>query len=205
VGMGRGAQGGILIRDAETPRRWSAGALERWSAGALERMKKVELLVVDKTGTLTEGRPRVTAVRPEGLSEDELLRLAASLERASEHPLAAAVDAAAKEKGLTLDPVDEFDAPTGKGVIGRVGRRQVALGSARFLREIGVDVTAIESEADRLRADGTTAILAAMNGAGAGVLYPETRLLLSPMLAAAAMALSSVSANALQLRTARMS
>jgi len=155
VGVGRGAQAGVLIKNAE----------------ALERMEKVDLLVVDKTGTLTEGRPRVTAVRPAaGFEEGDLLRLAASLEQASEHPLAAAIVAAAKERGLALDPVEDFDSPTGKGVIGRIGGRTVVLGNARFLAETGADVVAIEAEADRLRGDGATAILAAVDGRPAGVL-----------------------------------
>jgi heavy metal translocating P-type ATPase len=155
VGVGRGAQAGVLIKNAE----------------ALERMEKVDVLVVDKTGTLTEGKPRVTALRSlPGFSEDELLRLAASLEQASEHPLAAAIVAAARERGLALDPVEDFDSPTGKGVVGRIGGRTVVLGNARYLSETGVDVTAIEAEADRLRFDGATAILAAVDGQPAGVL-----------------------------------
>jgi heavy metal translocating P-type ATPase len=155
VGVGRGAQGGVLIKNAE----------------ALERMEKVDVLVVDKTGTLTEGKPKVTAVHPApGFTEADLLRLAASLEQASEHPLAAAIVAAAGERGLTLDPVEDFDSPTGKGVVGRIGGRSVALGNARFLAEAGTDVSEIEAEADRLRSDGATAILAAVDGQPAGVL-----------------------------------
>jgi Cu+-exporting ATPase len=155
VGVGRGAQAGVLIKNAE----------------ALERMEKVDVLVVDKTGTLTEGRPRVTAIQPAtGFNEDELLRLAASVENASEHPLAAAIVAAAKERGLALDPVEDFDSPTGKGVIGKVGGRTIALGNARYLSELGADVAAIEAEADRLRGDGATAILVAVDGKAAGVL-----------------------------------
>ncbi len=155
VGVGRGAEAGVLIKNAE----------------ALERMEKVDVLVVDKTGTLTEGKPKVTAIRPaSGIAEDELLRLAASLEQASEHPLAAAIVAAAKERGMTLDPVEDFDSPAGKGVIGTVGGRTVMLGNARYLAETGVDVAAIEAEADRLRGDGATAILAAVDARAAGVL-----------------------------------
>ncbi|BCP53508.1 copper-translocating P-type ATPase [Kaistia sp. 32K] len=155
VGVGRGARAGVLIKNAE----------------ALERMEKVDVLVVDKTGTLTEGKPRVTAVRPvSGLSEDELLRLAASLEQASEHPLAAAIVAAAQERGLRLDPVEDFDSPTGKGVVGKVGGHTLALGNARYLAELGVDVSAIEAKADQLRGGGATAILAAIDGRAAGVL-----------------------------------
>lgn len=155
VGVGRGAQAGVLIKNAE----------------ALERMEKVDVLVVDKTGTLTEGKPRVTAIRPaSGFDEAELLRLAASLEQASEHPLAAAIVASAKEKGVSLVPVDDFDSPTSKGVIGRVDGRTVALGNARYLSELGVDVADVEAEADRLRTDGATAILAVVDGRAAGVL-----------------------------------
>ena len=125
VGVGRGAQSGVLIRNAE----------------ALERLEKVDTLVVDKTGTLTEGKPRVVAVRrAPGFADDEVLRLAASLERSSEHPLAAAIVAAAKEKGLALAEAADFDAPAGKGVRGAVDGRAVALGNAGFLAECGVDV-----------------------------------------------------------------
>src|SRR5690606_26162221 len=117
VGVGRGAGLGVLIRNAE----------------ALERMEKVDTIVVDKTGTLTEGRPAVTAIRPAaGLGEDELLRLAAGLERASEHPLGAAIVAAAMERGLKLADPAEFDSPTGRGVTGLVEGRRVLLGNARF-------------------------------------------------------------------------
>ncbi len=155
VGVGRGAQAGVLVKNAE----------------ALERMEKVDLLVVDKTGTLTEGKPRVTVVRPSGsLSEDELLGLAASLERASEHPLAAAVVAEAEARRLPFQPVEDFDSPTGKGVVGRVAGRRVEIGNVRFLTELGVDAAALEAEADTLRADGATAILVAVDGAPAGVL-----------------------------------
>jgi len=155
VGVGRGAQAGVLIKNAE----------------ALERMEKVDLLVVDKTGTLTEGKPRVTAIRPaNGYDDNELLRLAASLEQASQHPLAAAVLAAAQERGLALARVDDFDAPAGKGVTGRIDGRNVALGTARFLSERGVDVAGMEAEAEQLRRDGATAILAAVDGRAAGVL-----------------------------------
>jgi Cu+-exporting ATPase len=155
VGVGRGAQAGVLIKNA----------------AALERMEKVDLLVVDKTGTLTEGKPKVTAIRATGgITEDELLRLAASLEQASEHPLAAAIVDAARERGLPLSPVEDFDSPTGKGVVGRIGGRSVVLGNARYLAETGVDVASLESEADRMRGDGATVILAAVDGRAAGIL-----------------------------------
>jgi len=155
VGVGRAARAGILIKNAE----------------ALERMEKIDLLVVDKTGTLTEGKPRVTAIRTvEGTDEDDLLRLSASLEQASEHPLADAIVAAAAERGLKLATVEDFDSPSGKGVIGRVEGRDVALGNVRFLAELGIDVTAIEAEADCLRGDGATAILVAIDRRAAGIL-----------------------------------
>ncbi|ODT11889.1 MAG: copper-translocating P-type ATPase, partial [Kaistia sp. SCN 65-12] len=154
VGVGRAARAGILIKNAE----------------ALERMEKMDVLVVDKTGTLTEGKPRVTAVKSaNGFGEDELLRLSASLEQASEHPLAEAIVAAATQRGLKLATVEDFDSPTGKGVIGRVEGRDVALGNVRYLAELGIDVAAIETEADQLRGDGATAILVAVDGRAAGI------------------------------------
>jgi len=120
VGVGRGAQAGVLIKNA----------------AALERFEKVDTLVIDKTGTLTVGKPRVVAVETgDGIGEDELLRLAASLERSSEHPLAAAIVEAAKKRELELADPENFDAPTGKGVIGTVGGHRVALGNARLLSD----------------------------------------------------------------------
>lgn len=143
VGVGRGAQAGVLIKNAE----------------ALEHMEKVDTIIVDKTGTLTEGRPAVTAIVPaSGLSGDEVLRLAASVERASEHPLALAIVRAAEERGLEIAPVQDFDSPTGKGALGQVGGRRISLGNAKFLAEQGVDVAPLADEADRLREDGATAI-----------------------------------------------
>jgi P-type Cu+ transporter len=148
VGVGRGAQAGVLIKNAE----------------ALERMEKVDTLVVDKTGTLTEGKPKVVAVVPAtGFEESEMLRLAASVEQASEHPLAAAVVAAAKERGLAPSQVSEFDSPTGKGAVGIVDGRRVRLGNAKFLHELGIDTAALDGEAERLRADGATAIFLAID------------------------------------------
>jgi Cu+-exporting ATPase len=154
VGVGRGAQAGVLIKNAE----------------ALERFERVDTIVVDKTGTLTEGKPRVVAVRARGLGEDELLRLAASLERASEHPLAAAIVAAASARQLALAPATDFDSPAGKGVVGTVDGRAVALGSHRLMADRGVDVAALAGEADALRRDGATAIFVAVDGRAAGVL-----------------------------------
>ena len=154
VGVGRGAQSGVLIKNAE----------------ALERMEKVDTLVVDKTGTLTEGKPSVTAiVAAPGVSETELLRLAASVERASEHPLGLAIVAAAEMRGLDLAPVAEFDSPTGKGATGVVEGRRVVLGSAAFLRSEGADAAGLAKQADELRRDGATVIFAAVDGRLAGI------------------------------------
>jgi Cu+-exporting ATPase len=132
-------------------------------------MEKVDTLVVDKTGTLTEGKPAVTALRPTpGIEESELLRLAASVERASEHPLAAAIVAAAAARGLPLASVSEFDSPTGKGALGTVEGRHVLIGNAAFLAEHGVDAAALAEEADRLRGDGATVIFVAVEKRLAG-------------------------------------
>jgi Cu+-exporting ATPase len=155
VGVGRGAQAGVLIKNAE----------------ALERMEKIDTLVIDKTGTLTEGKPKVAAVSPApGFDEAQVLRLAASVERGSEHPLAAAIVAAAAERKLELAPVRGFDSPAGKGVIGLVEGKRLALGNAKFLAELNIDTTALSGEAERLRADGATAIVLGVNGKLAGVI-----------------------------------
>ena len=155
VGVGRGAKAGVLIRSAE----------------ALERFEKVDTLVVDKTGTLTEGRPSVTAIRTApGFDENELLRLSASLERGSEHPLADAIVAAATERKLALSEATDFDSPVGRGVSGRIDGQPVALGNARFMEGLDVDVSALEAEAEALRADGATAIFVAVDGKAAGIL-----------------------------------
>lgn len=155
VGVGKGAQNGVLIKNAE----------------ALERFEKVDTLVVDKTGTLTEGKPAVTAIVPaEGVSEDELLRLAASVEQASEHPLAAAIVAAAKARSLVLSKVTDFDSPTGKGAIGVVEGKRVALGNAKFLGEMKISTESLAAAAESLRHDGATAIFVAIEGRAAGVL-----------------------------------
>ena len=155
VGVGRGAQAGVLIKNAE----------------ALERMEKVDTLVVDKTGTLTEGKPKVVAVVPAtGFEESEALRLAASVEQASEHPLAAAIVASAKERRLALSQVSAFDSPTGKGVVGTVDGRHITLGNAKFLRETGIVTADLDDEAERLRADGATAIFLAVDGKIAAVI-----------------------------------
>ena len=154
VGVGRGAQAGVLIKNAE----------------ALERFEKIDTLVIDKTGTLTEGRPAVTAVRPApGQDEAEVLRLAASLERASEHPLADAIVRAATERNLSLSQPAEFDSPVGKGVLGVVDGRRLVIGSGKFLKEQGVDTGALEEAADALRTDGATAIFMALDGRAAAI------------------------------------
>lgn len=155
VGMGRGAQIGVLIKNAE----------------ALERFEKVDTLVFDKTGTLTEGKPSVTAIATvPDMDEAELLRLAASLERGSGHPLADAILRAAKDRGVALSDVSAFDSPAGKGVTGIVEGRRLALGGARLMADHGVDLSPLEDQAERLRGDGATAIFAAIDGKLAGVL-----------------------------------
>ncbi|MFN4163998.1 MAG: copper-transporting P-type ATPase [Ferrovibrio sp.] len=154
VGVGHGAQHGVLIKNAE----------------ALERMERVDTLVVDKTGTLTEGRPRLTAIRAQGVAEAELLRLAASLERGSEHPLAAAILAAATERGLVLAEAEDFDSPVGKGVTGRVEGRRMVIGNAAFLAEMDVASAPLAAMAEELRRDGATAIFVAIDGRAAGIL-----------------------------------
>jgi Cu+-exporting ATPase len=134
-------------------------------------MEKVDTLVIDKTGTLTEGKPAVTeVVRGISWSDVELLRLAASVERASEHPLADAIVRAAEQRGIDTLPVAEFDSPTGKGAMGLVSGRRVLLGNARFLAEHDVDVSSLAKEAEALRADGATAIFIGVDGSVAGVL-----------------------------------
>jgi P-type E1-E2 ATPase len=154
VGVGRGAHAGVLIKNAE----------------ALERVEKIDTLVIDKTGTLTEGKPELVAVFAlPGFDESQVLKLAASVERGSEHPLAAAIVAAAQERKLKLAPVRGFDAPAGKGVIGMVEQKRLALGTAAFLKELAIDTSALAAEAERLRADGATAVFLAINGQAAGV------------------------------------
>ena len=155
VAVGKGAGAGVLIR----------------SADSLERMEKVDTLVVDKTGTLTEGRPRVTSVVPAaGWSDDPLLRLAASLERSSEHPLAAAVVAAAQAKDLAGEEPTEFASVTGKGVTGKVGGRAVALGNAALMLDREIDIGELAARADSLRKTGATALFVAVDGKPAGIL-----------------------------------
>jgi len=155
VGVGRGASAGVLIRNAE----------------ALERMEQVDTLVIDKTGTLTEGKPKVVGiVAAEGFDEGAVLRLAASVEQASEHPLAAAILAAAKERNIALAQVTGFDSPVGKGVIGMIERRRVALGNAKFLAGLNIATAPLDARAEELRRDGATAIFVAIDGQAAGVI-----------------------------------
>jgi Cu+-exporting ATPase len=155
VGVGRGAQAGVLIKNAE----------------ALERFEKIDTLIVDKTGTLTEGRPAVTAVMPTpGIDEAELLRLAASLERGSQHPLGDAVVRAATERGLVLADVSDFDAPIGRGVTGTVEGKHLLLGAPRLMAEQEIDISALAADAERLRGEGATAIFVTIDGALAGLI-----------------------------------
>ncbi len=155
VGVGRGAGFGVLIKNAE----------------ALEVMEKVDTLVVDKTGTLTEGKPSVTRVVPEGgFDETDLLRLAAGVELASEHPIGVAVVNAATAAGLEIPNVTDFDSPTGKGVIGTVEGQRVLLGSAGFLMGHEIDPGPLTSEADRLRGDGATVVFVGVNDQVAGII-----------------------------------
>jgi Cu+-exporting ATPase len=155
VGVGRGAQAGVLIRNAE----------------ALERMEKVDTLVIDKTGTLTQGKPAVTAILPApGYEANEMLRLAASVETASEHPLANAIVAAASERGIALPKVEDFDSPVGKGALGRVEGERIAIGNADFLAGLGVASGSLQARADELRSDGATVVFVAAGQKLAGLL-----------------------------------
>ena len=155
VATGRGAHAGVLIKNAE----------------ALERFEKVDTLVIDKTGTITEGKPKVVTVEAAAdIEESELLLLAASLERSSEHPLAAAIVEAAAERGLDLETAEDFAAATGRGVTGRVGARQVALGNTKLLEELGVDPGDWPAKADALRTDGQTVMHVAVDGRAAGLI-----------------------------------
>jgi P-type Cu+ transporter len=154
VGTGRGARAGVLVRNAE----------------ALELMEKVDTLVVDKTGTLTEGKPRLVGVTPTGgFEENELLRLVASLERGSEHPLGAAIVQGAEDRGLKLAPATDFDTATGKGVVGTVEGRRVAVGNAALFASLGIDPAGLPEQADALRQEGQGVMLAAVDGRPAGL------------------------------------
>ncbi|MEP2829717.1 copper-translocating P-type ATPase [Parvibaculum sp.] len=155
VATGRGAGLGVLIRNAE----------------ALERFEKVDTLVIDKTGTITEGKPKLREVVPvEGISREELLSLAASLENGSEHPLASAIVAGAKAEGLSLQQAEDFDAPSGKGVTGRVGDKNVALGNRNLFDGLGIDVAPLEARSNELRGEGATTVFVGIGGKLAGLI-----------------------------------
>jgi Cu+-exporting ATPase len=155
VGVGRGAQAGVLIRDAE----------------ALECMEKIDTIVVDKTGTLTEGKPSVREIATvKGGDEKELLALAASVEKSSEHPLAAAIVAAAETRGVAIAKVTGFDSPSGKGAIGMVNKKYIVIGNAKFLGELKISTDALADKADAMRRDGATAVFVAINGKVAGAI-----------------------------------
>ena len=155
VGVGRGAQGGVLIRNAE----------------ALERMEKVDTVVVDKTGTLTEGKPQVTKLVPaNGFSDEDLMRYAGGLEKGSEHPLAHAILEKAKAMELVLPDAEDFDSPNGKGVTGKIDGKKVLLGNRLLMEAESVETSAFEEEADQLRKDGATVIFAAVDGKICGLL-----------------------------------
>jgi heavy metal translocating P-type ATPase len=179
VGVGRGARSGILIRDAE----------------ALERMEKVDTLVIDKTGTLTEGKPKVVAVvAAEGIERGELLRLAASVERASEHPLAFAILNAAKDEGLALSDVQDFDSPVGKGAVGMVDARRIVIGNAVIMQQANIDTAALEKDAREQRERGATAIYVAVDGRASGVIA-----IADPVKPSAPEALKQLRANGLRI------
>jgi len=179
VGIGRGAQAGILVRDAQ----------------ALERLEAVDTIVIDKTGTLTEGKPTVVGITvADGFEESELLRLAASVERASEHPLAQAILQAATARGLVLGTIGDFAAPSGKGASGRVDGRLVALGNAMLMRELKVDTSMLDAAAEAARANGATAIYVAVDNRVAGIVA-----IADPVKASAPAALQTLRKNGLRI------
>jgi Cu+-exporting ATPase len=153
VGTGRGARAGVLVKNAE----------------ALQVMERVDTLVIDKTGTLTEGKPRLVGVIADGFAEDELLRLAASLERASEHPLAAAIIEGAEARGLALGEATDFVSQTGKGVVGAVAGRRVAVGNVELFASLSIDPASLGARAEELRQDGQGVVLVAVDGRAAGL------------------------------------
>jgi Cu+-exporting ATPase len=155
VGTGRGAETGVLIKNAE----------------ALERLERVDTVIVDKTGTLTVGKPRLAGVLPQGgFAEDEVLRLAAGLEQGSEHPLAAAIVAGARDRAVPILAATGFESYTGKGVTGSVAGRRVALGNVALMQDLRIDVTALAGRADELRRDGWTVMFVAVDGRPAGLI-----------------------------------
>jgi Cu+-exporting ATPase len=154
VGTGRGAEAGVLIRNAE----------------ALEILEKVTTLVVDKTGTLTEGKPRLVTVAPqESIDESQLLRYVASLENVSEHPLAAAIVSGAKERGVSLVDVGDFESVTGKGVIGTIDGHRIAIGNVKMMESLSVSVETLKGKADELRRTGQTVMFVAVDSRAAGI------------------------------------
>jgi Cu+-exporting ATPase len=155
VGVGRGAQTGVLIKNAE----------------ALERLEKVDTLIVDKTGTLTEGKPRLKAIVPAAdVNEAQVLQLAATLERGSEHPLAGAILSAAQERGIAIKETSEFKAISGKGIRARIDGRDVALGNLALMKEEDADCAGLDARADELRESGATVMFLAVNGRVAGLI-----------------------------------
>ncbi len=179
VGIGRGAREGLLIKNAE----------------ALERLQAVDTLALDKTGTLTEGKPRVIAITPiAGIAVDDLLRLAASIERSSEHPLAAAIVNAALERNLQLAEAKNFDAPAGKGASGRIDDQEVVVGAERFLSERGVDLTPLLKEAALRRAEGATTVFVSIDGQAAGLIA-----IADPIKATTAAALTALRTSGLRV------
>jgi Cu+-exporting ATPase len=155
VGTGKGASAGVLIKNAES----------------LEILEKVDTLVVDKTGTLTEGKPRLSGIYPQpNYNEDELLQAIASLEQASEHPLAEAIVVAAKDKGLAIKKVGNFESLTGRGVTGTINKRLVAIGNLKLCEELGVDVGSLPEQANQLREDGQTVMFIVINKQAAGLI-----------------------------------
>jgi Cu+-exporting ATPase len=179
VGVGRGAHSGILIRDAQ----------------ALERLEGIDTLVIDKTGTLTEGKPKVVGIIPaDGFDEHALLRLAASVERASEHPLAQAILNAARERKLDLGEVSDFASPSGKGVTADVDGNATALGNAMLMNELNIATGELDSAAEAARQDGATAIYVAVAGRAAGVIV-----IADPLKASAQGALQALRADGLRI------
>jgi P-type Cu+ transporter len=179
VGVGRGAHSGILIRDAQ----------------ALERMEAIDTLVIDKTGTLTEGKPKVVRVIPaDGFDESGVLRLAASVEQGSEHPLAQAIIAEAALRNIGLVAITDFASPSGKGASATVGGRQVALGNGMLMGELKVATSVLDQAAETARRDGATAIYVAVDGRVAGVIA-----IADPVKTSAAKALQALRADGLRI------
>jgi Cu+-exporting ATPase len=179
VGIGKGATAGVLIKNAE----------------ALERLEKIDTLVVDKTGTLTKGKPSVAAVVAVHAFDDAtILSFAASLERSSEHPLAGAIIAAAKERGVRIHDVADFASLTGKGITGRIGDRRVTIGNAKLLQELGIAATDLQERADALRRDGATVIFVAIDSEPAGIITVA-----DPIKSTTAAALASLRADGVRI------